>query len=93
MAGIKNIQEVGALVELIAVEICRAVAKDGFDVKDLVAFLQAPDFDSKLKAALDGMEEIPDEGSDVGLLEGIQLAKDIQRIVTGMMAALKKQAA
>lgn len=93
MAGIKNIQEVGALVELIAVEVCKAAVKEGFQVKDLVAFLQAPDFDAKLQAAIDGLDQLPDEASDVGLIEGITLAKDVQRIVTSVMAALKKPAA
>lgn len=93
MAGIKNIEEVAALVEIIAVEVCKAAVKDGFQVKDLVAFLQAPEFDAKLQAAIDGLDQIPDEGSDIGLIEGITLAKDLQRIVTNVVAALKKPAA
>ena len=93
MAGIKNIQEVAVLIELIAVEVCKASVKEGFQVKDLVAFLQAPEFDSKLQAAIDGLDQIPDEASDVGLIEGISLAKDLQRIVTNVVAALKKPAA
>ena len=93
MAGIKNIQEVAALVELLLVETCKSVAKDGFDVKDLIAFLQAPDFNDKLQAAIDGMEKIPEEGADVGFMEGIALSKDVQRIVVNVVAALKKPAA
>jgi hypothetical protein len=93
MAGIKNIEEVAALVELIAVEVCRAAVKDGFQVKDLVAFLQAPDFDAKLQAAIEGVDQLPDEGSDLGLIETLTLAKDVQRIVYNVVAALKKPAA
>jgi hypothetical protein len=93
MAGIKNIEEVAALVELIAVEVCRAAVKEGFQVADLVAFLQAPDFNDKLQAAIDGLDKLPEEGSDIGFIEGIQLAKDVQRIVTNVVAALKKPAA
>jgi hypothetical protein len=93
MAGIKNIQEVAALVELVAVEICKASVKEGFQVKDLVAFLEAPDFEEKLQAAIDGIDQLPDEGSDLGLIETLTLAKDVQRIVTNVVAALKKPAA
>jgi hypothetical protein len=93
MAGIKNIQEIAALVEIIAVEVCKASVKEGFQVKDLVAFLQAPDFDTKLQAAIDGLDQVPDEAADVGLIEGITLAKELQRIVTSVVAALKKPAA
>lgn len=93
MAGIKNIEEVAALIELIAVEVCKAAVKDGFQVKDLIAFLQAADFDEKLQAAIDDIDQIPDEASDVGFLEGVALAKDVQRIVTNVVAALKKPAA
>jgi hypothetical protein len=93
MAGIKNIQEVGALVELVLVEVCKASVDGGFEVKDLVAFLQAPEFDEKLQAAIADMDQIPDEASDLGLIEGITLAKDVRRIVTSVTAALKKPAA
>jgi hypothetical protein len=93
MAGIKNIQEIAALVEIIAVEVCKASVKEGFQVKDLVAFLQAPDFDTKLQAAIDGLDQVPDEAADVGLIEGITLAKDVQRIVYNVVSALKKPAA
>jgi hypothetical protein len=93
MAGIKNIQEVAALVELIAVEVCKASIKGGFQVKDLIAFLEAPDFEEKLQAAIDGMDKLPEEGSDLGLLETLTLAKDVQRIVYNVVAALKKPAA
>ena len=92
MAGIKNIEEVAALVELVLVEVCKSVSKDGFDVKDLVAFLSAPDFDEKLQAAIDGLDQIPDEGADVGMMEGLSLAKTVRRIVTNVVAAMKMPA-
>jgi hypothetical protein len=92
MAGIKNMEEVAVLIEVIAVQVCKSIKTDGFQVSDLISFLQAPEFEEALQIAIDGSSELVNEAGDVGLMEGIQLARDLQRIVTHIAAALKATA-
>ncbi len=70
----------------------KAIKADGFQVNDLTAALQAPDFQAKLEAAVDGISELEAEVRDVGLREGITLAKEIRDLVESTIAALKKPA-
>jgi hypothetical protein len=92
MAGIKNTEEVIAIVKLVLVETCKAIKSDGFQIADLTAALQAPDFSAKLEAAVDGLSELEAEVKDIGLLEGITLGKEIRALVEATIAALKKPA-
>jgi hypothetical protein len=92
MAGIKNVEEVIAIVKLVVVETCKAVKDEGFQVADLTAALSSPEFETKLEAAIDGVSELDAEVRDIGLVEGIKLARDVQDLVTSVMAALKKPA-
>jgi hypothetical protein len=92
MAGIKNVEEVIAIVKLVVVETCKAVKDEGFQVADLTAALNAPEFQAKLEEAIDGVSELEAEVKDIGLLEGISLARQIQDLVTSTMAALKTPA-
>lgn len=89
---IKNLKEVLALLQLLTTETCKAIGKDGFQPKDLLAFLEAEDFNEKLQAAMEDFSEVAGEAMDVGLLEGIDLARTAQRIITEAVAALKVKA-
>lgn len=89
---IKETKEMLALVKVIVTETCKAVKAEGFQAQDLVAFLQSPEFEPKLQEAVEGVEQIPAEIDDVGILEGVSLAKELAGIVTAAMAALKTPA-
>lgn len=93
MAGITSIEEVIALCQLVTVETIKAVKTDGFQVSDLVAALQAPDFDEKLQAVINDASSIPAEAADISIFEGITLAKDVQKFFAAVVSALKSQLA
>ncbi len=76
--GIKETKEALVALALMIQEVKKAKA-DGLDFNDLVAFLAKlnddPEFAGKLMAGLDNLSAVPDEVSDLSLMEGIELLR------------------
>jgi len=89
MAGIKETQDVLKLVGVVAKSIVKEVKKDGFQLEDLAAFLQSPEWADALKEALKDVQAIPAEIADISLLEGLELGKDVYDLVADVLAELK----
>jgi hypothetical protein len=89
MAGIKNIKDVLDLIEVIGVEIATAVGKDGFQPADLVVFLNSESFNAKIQEAVLGWEQLGDEATDIGIIEGVELAAKVKNVVSNIAAASK----
>ena len=53
--------DVVELIKLYATELTKAIIKDGFQLADLFAVLEAPDFKDKVSKAIEGSSKIGDE--------------------------------
>lgn len=89
MVGVKETKDVVTLGKVVTVEIVKAVCKDGFQLADLGAFLRSPDFEKAVVQAVDGIELVPVEAADFGLLDGLELGKHVYSCVTDIVAELK----
>lgn len=87
--GIQNLKEVLALVFTVAVAIVREIKKDGFQPQDLLAFLQSKDFEKVLKPAIDDIGQVGNEASDIGYLEGFELARYAYAWINDVIDELK----
>lgn len=91
MAGIKETKEVLDLVEALGVAIAVEVKKDGFQPKDLAAFLKSEEFMSKVQPAIDKVEQVPNELADLDFIESIQLARHGYGNMEKILEALGKK--
>lgn len=90
--SVKETKEVLVAVGDLAVLLVE-VLKDGVQISDALkiadALMKRPELLIELKAALDGIEEVPAELKDISLDEGIELAKVSAEIVKKVVAAAK----
>ena len=91
MAGIKETKEVLDLVEAIGVAVATEVKKDGFQPKDLAAFLKSDEFMAKVGPAMDKVEQVPAELADLNFIESIQLARHGYSGMERILEALGKK--
>lgn len=78
------------VIGVVAFEIVKEIKKDGFQVTDLAAFFKSPKFEEKLTTALDGINLVPNEMTEVDLFDGISLGRHAYGLVVDLMAELKK---
>ncbi len=78
MAGkydVHNTEELLTLVKLATISILQAIAKDGFQPKDLAAFLKSGTFEAAIAPALKDAHLVIPELSELDMWDGVQLAK------------------
>lgn len=77
-------------IGVVAMEIVKEIKKDGFQVTDLAAFLKSPEFETKLAQALDGINLVPSEMTEVDLFDGISLGRHAYGLVVELMEEIRK---
>ena len=90
MAGIKNIQEIQKLGEVVMISIVEEIAKDGFQKKDLLAFMRSPEFYKAIGPAVDDIGEIGSELADLDMAEIGILARESFETLMRLVEAFKK---
>ena len=90
--GIQNVVEVLDLVELIGVAIGEAARANGFQMKDLLAVLDKPEFRERLAAAIGGVETVPLEIADIDIVESFELGRRGLTVIEKIAAAFAKVA-
>ena len=89
--GTKETKEVLDLVlGVISLEVVKEIKRDGFQPSDLGAFLKSPQFDAKLAAALDGVQLVPSELTEIDLFDGVSLSRHAYGLTVDLMEVLKK---
>lgn len=90
--GIKETKEViDLVVGVVALETAKAVKKDGFQYKDLTEFLKSPELEAKVTAAIEGIEQVPHEMGDLGIVDGVALARYVYGKVDEVMDVLRQK--
>jgi hypothetical protein len=90
--GVKNLKEVLTLGTVVTVCIVKEVLKDGFQVTDLGAFLKSPEFEAAVKPAVEGVEQVPLEATELDLFDGLELSRHAYTCVTQVLDVFKKKA-
>ena len=88
--GVQHTQEVLTLAKVVALAVVKEVKKDGFQLLDLAAFLKSEAFEAALAPALEGIENVPQEMTEVDLFDGIKLGRFTYDVVQEVMEELKK---
>ena len=87
--GVKETKEVVTLAEVVTVAILQEVKKDGFQVADLGAFLKSADFEKAVAPALQGIENVPAELTELDLFDGLELGKHTYGMVQNVLGVMK----
>jgi hypothetical protein len=87
--GVKETKEVLNLIKVIALSIVAEGKKDGWQPKDALAFLKSPHLEAAVSAAVAGIEQVPAELSDIGVLDGIDLGRYAYGVMDEVLDALK----
>lgn len=77
MSTVKETKDLISLAFALA-KVIKPELKDGWQLSDLQAIAQgvlSEEFVAEVKAAIEGADKIPEETADVGLFEGIELAR------------------
>lgn len=94
MAGKYGVEESKDVLDfaigVVAKEIVKEIKRDGFQVTDLGAFLKSPEFETKLAQALDGIQLVPSEMTEVDLFDGINLGRHAYGLIVDLMEEIKK---
>ncbi len=88
--GVKATEEVLKLTKVMALAVLAEVAKDGWQVSDLGAFLKSPDFEAALKPVVTDLGLVPAELTELDLWDDLELGKNVYATVQEIIAALKK---
>lgn len=88
--GVKETKEVINLAKVITVIILKEVSKDGFQYRDLGAFITSPDFEAALAPAIQGIEKVGLELVDLDFFETLDLAKHVYSSSMDILDELKK---
>lgn len=87
--GTKETKELLNVVKVVALSIVKEVKKDGFQPKDLAAFLKDPAFDAAVKPALEGIGEVVPEVTELDFFDGLDLGKYGYAVMDEILEALK----
>ena len=94
--GVKETKDVATLGKVVTVAILKEAAKDGFQWGDLGAFLKSPDFEKAVAEAVVGIEVVPSEMAELGVLDSVELGKHVygctMEVVDAFKALTKKPA-
>ena len=87
--GTANSEEILTLVKVAALAILKEVKKDGYQPKDLGAFLKSPEFEGALAPALKDAELVPSEVTELDFFDGLRLARFGYNVMDEIIDALK----
>ena len=73
--GVQSIKNVMSLGKLGAISIIQAIAKDGFQAKDIVAPLSSPTFMAAAEHAVADFAMVLPEWNDLDMWDGVELGK------------------
>lgn len=88
--GVKETKEVLNLVRVVMVPVLKAVAKDGFQVSDVLLGLSGPEFDAALAAAVQDLGLVVSEVAELDLMDDFELGRYAVPLVRELVAAAKK---
>lgn len=88
--GDRNVFEVLAFIEALGVAIGKEIRGDGLQVADAFKFLESEAFREHAAKAFEGIELVPGEVSDTGLVDGFLIGKRIIEVSQSITDALKK---
>lgn len=87
--GTKNSKEVLTLGKVVTQVILQEVRKDGFQPKDLTAFLKSPAFEAAVKPAVEEIDLVDDELTELDFFDGLDLSKHVYACVSDIIDTLK----
>ncbi len=87
--GTKETKEVVTLGKVVTLAILAEVKKDGFQVKDLGAFLKSPEFEKAVVPAVENVELVASEVTELDFFDGLALSKHAYACADEILDALK----
>ncbi len=77
------------VAKVVTLSIVREITKDGFQAKDLGAFVKSGEFEKALVEAVNGADKVPDELSHIGLTDGLVLARYMYSFASDVIAEFR----
>lgn len=87
--GTKETKEVVTLGKVVTLAILAEVKKDGFQAKDLGAFLKSPEFEAAVRPAVENVELVGPELAELDFFDGLDLGKHTYACITDILDAVK----
>lgn len=87
--GTKDTQEILTLVKAVGIAIVKESKRDGWQPKDLLAFLRSPEAEAAIKPAIDGAENVPAEVTELDVFDGLALGRHAYACMDEIVDALK----
>lgn len=87
--GTQNTEELLTLVKVMVLATLAEVTKDGFQPKDLGAFLKSPEFEAALGPAVAEIQLAPLELTELDFFDGLHLARHAYACMDDVLDALK----
>ncbi len=87
--GTANTEEVLNVVKVACLAVLAEAKKDGWQPKDLGAFLKSAEFEAALAPALKDVEKVPMELAELDFFDGLRLARYGYGVMDDVLDALK----
>lgn len=91
--GTKNVKDCLYLGKVVTLCILREVKKDGFQYKDLGAFLKSAEFEAAVAEAVKDVDQVVPELTELDFFDGLDLGKYVYSSVNDILDELKALAA
>lgn len=88
--GTANTEEVLTVIKAAVVAVLREAKRDGWQPKDLGAFLKSADFEAALAPALKDIEKVPAELTELDFFDGLRLARFGYGVMDDVLDELKQ---
>lgn len=87
--SVKETTDILYLTKVIVLNIVREIAKDGFQVSDIGAFLKSGEFEKALQEAIAGADKVLGEVSNLSLMDDLSLARYVYNMAMDIVGEVK----
>lgn len=88
--SVKNLKEILTVVKVASIVVIREVVKDGYQHKDLGAFLKSPEFEAAIKPAIEDAHLAVSEVTELDFFDGLDLGRHVYTMADEILDELKK---
>ncbi len=87
--SVKETTDILYLTKVVVLNVVREIAKDGFQIADLGAFLKSAEFEKALGDAVTGADQVIGEVSNLSLMDDLAIARYVYNMAMDIVQEVK----